>query len=366
MPQEKKTFVFTFRSEKEGIFYEEWQLHTIPELPIKLPAIQLNGVALKYDCDELKYRAFKNCRRKLISDRIEDHAKHTLAKEIIDDLVEAVRTPTPPPPNIRDPVVFCYLFENNNRKLRLHFSQSIIDKYLDILKRVGAELKEEIPDPAVDCSIACLSGYIQKVKDQRARIHFSNELKYLLESAANKAFDRSYAYPQLKNITESIVQLIPEISDRLCEEQGIPAFTFEEPADRTPEELAKLDEDRKAAAADFYKKAKKKPKSEDEVKETWEEVKVGITKEAQEEWAKRLDGLERELEKKQVENSLLNYERMDYSKYETLSRKKSILDETVQENIVLLRLDLEAELSPIEYDEIEVTAEPGSSVKGMS
>jgi hypothetical protein len=54
LPQEKKAFVFTFRSEKEGIFFEEWQLTTVPELPVHLPPIQLNGIALKYDIDEPK------------------------------------------------------------------------------------------------------------------------------------------------------------------------------------------------------------------------------------------------------------------------------------------------------------------------
>ena len=64
-----------------------------------------------------------NCkRRKAVLAQIERDAKETLAKEIIDDVVEQVRTPTPPPPNIRDPLVFCYFFENNNKKLRLVFS----------------------------------------------------------------------------------------------------------------------------------------------------------------------------------------------------------------------------------------------------
>ena len=88
---------------------------------MQLPVIQLNGIALKYDSEELMYFSLlylNSHRRKLITDSLELNARATLAKEIIDDMVEAVRTPTPPPPNIRDPIVFCYMFESNNKKLR--------------------------------------------------------------------------------------------------------------------------------------------------------------------------------------------------------------------------------------------------------
>jgi hypothetical protein len=49
---------------------------------------------------------------------LEANAKLRVANEIIEDLMAGVKTPTPPPPNIRDPLVFCYLFETNNRLMR--------------------------------------------------------------------------------------------------------------------------------------------------------------------------------------------------------------------------------------------------------
>ena len=50
VPKETKRFVFTFRSEKEGMFFEEWVLETDPI--ILVPKIQLNGIGLKYNFDE--------------------------------------------------------------------------------------------------------------------------------------------------------------------------------------------------------------------------------------------------------------------------------------------------------------------------
>lgn len=367
LPNEKKTFVFTFRSEKEGVFFEEWELHTIPELLSHLPHIQLNGIALKYDVDEPKYEYLNNFRRKAIQDRIEANAKLTLANEVIDDLISGVRTPTPPPPNIRDPLVFCYMFEENNKNLRyndhylslisLNFSNFVMSRYFSLLKELSEELKQNITDPEVDCSISFLQKLIEKVTDKKRQNHYKNELKYLIQAAQSKAYDRSYAFPYIKGLVDSLFTSIPEMSDKLCAEAAIPEFTFEDPVDRTPEEQAKREEAKKAALADYYKKSKKKPKSEEEEKQAWEGVKAKINEELTPQWNKKLEGLERALEKKEIMHKMNNHERMDYSKYETLSRKKSIYDETLQDNIILLRLDLDVELTPVQYDEIEVPIE---------
>ena len=229
-----------------------------------------------------------------------------------------------------------------------------MDKYFEIVKTIAAELNEIITDPEIDCSIAFLQSCIKKVKDAKKRNRLTNQVKYLMQKAETKTFDRSYAFPTLKHILESVILLIPETADRLCQEQGIPEFRFALPTDKTPEEIQKQEEERKARAADFYKKAKKKPKTDEEEKEVWEEVKNGIAGSVKEAWQAKLAGIETELEKKRIEHKMTFYDRMDYSKYETLSRMKGINDEHIQENIVLLRLDLDAELSPVQYEEIEV------------
>ena len=227
-----------------------------------------------------------------------------------------------------------------------------MNKYLGLLARVAQELKVNIPDPEVDCSIACLQGHIQKVADPIIRTRLQNQLKYLIQEAQNVSYDRSYGFPHMKRLVESIARAIPDITDRLCTDLGVPEFTFQEPVDRTPEQQTKFEEDRQAAIADYYKKSKKKARTEEEEKAAWEDVKTKLGEELKTSWNQTLAGLERELEKKELEHRLTNYERMDYSMYETLNRKKSILDETMQENIIVLRLDLDVGLSPIEYEEL--------------
>eukprot|EP01022_Parablepharisma_sp_SALTPOND_P007817 TRINITY_DN1332_c0_g1_i1.p1 TRINITY_DN1332_c0_g1~~TRINITY_DN1332_c0_g1_i1.p1 ORF type:complete len:963 (-),score=160.13 TRINITY_DN1332_c0_g1_i1:5578-8466(-) len=238
-----------------------------------------------------------------------------------------------------------------------------MDKYFEIVKAISTELNEIISDPEIDCSVAFLYSKIKRIKDEKMRNRLINQVKYLIQKAENKAFDRSFAFPTLKSIMESIATSIPEASDKLCQEQGIPEFRFFEPSESTAEEIQKREEERKAYATDFYKKAKKKPKTEEEEKTIWEEVKKGILVNLKDVWFNKLDGVDKELEKKQLDYKMLHHEMMDYSKYEALSRKKSILDETIQENVILLRLDLDAELTPIKYEEVETGLEKSKEME---
>ena len=48
-PGEQKTFIFSFRSTKPGMFNEEWELLTEPQLLETAPLLNLSGMATKND-----------------------------------------------------------------------------------------------------------------------------------------------------------------------------------------------------------------------------------------------------------------------------------------------------------------------------
>jgi hypothetical protein len=48
-PGESKTYIFSFRSEKPGMFNEEWELLTEPQLLETAPLLNLSGMATKAD-----------------------------------------------------------------------------------------------------------------------------------------------------------------------------------------------------------------------------------------------------------------------------------------------------------------------------
>ena len=56
-PSETKTFIFSFRSEKPGMFNEEWELLTEPQLLEPSPLLNLSGMATKADEYESKVAA---------------------------------------------------------------------------------------------------------------------------------------------------------------------------------------------------------------------------------------------------------------------------------------------------------------------
>lgn len=113
-PGESKTFIFSFRSEKPGMFLEEWELQTEPYLLETLPVLHLSGIALQED--ELIEA------RQSIIDKLDDSAKQNAAKEALEDIIHEVRSPTPPPPDMRDPETFKQKFELNNKHLGLYFT----------------------------------------------------------------------------------------------------------------------------------------------------------------------------------------------------------------------------------------------------
>ncbi len=49
---------------------------------------------------------------------MEGKSRWNMGVEIVNDIFEQIRTPTPPLPDTTDPDVFRYEFENKNRKLR--------------------------------------------------------------------------------------------------------------------------------------------------------------------------------------------------------------------------------------------------------
>ena len=48
-PGESKTFIFSFRSDKPGMFNEEWELLTEPQLLEPAPLLYISGMAIQDD-----------------------------------------------------------------------------------------------------------------------------------------------------------------------------------------------------------------------------------------------------------------------------------------------------------------------------
>lgn len=98
LPGQKKIFTFSFRSVDAGMFYEEWEMLTEPSLLKPLQVLSLSGTAIEEDSDVEELAA--------LDAELEGEAVQHTAAEVLEDMVDDVRTSTPPLPDMRDPDVF--------------------------------------------------------------------------------------------------------------------------------------------------------------------------------------------------------------------------------------------------------------------
>lgn len=114
----------------------------------------------------------------------------------------------------------------------------------------------------------------------------------------------------------------------------------------TPEEQKKLEDERKAKKADWYKTTKKKPKTDDEEAMEAEEIRskasVGLKHEL---LGNRLSRVGREVEILRTKWLMDNHALMDAKQYDDLLHLESVLDIDVAGKDLLVRLDLDVPLS---------------------
>lgn len=135
-PGESKTFIFSFRSEsKAGMYFEEWELLTEPQLLATLPQLNLSGIVIKRDQDGEN--------RQGLLDRREGEVKDQLIQEILEtDLLAKIESPPPLPPNLRDPEVFKAIFEDKNKHLGLYYTPQTMNAIFELLEDISQRAKD--------------------------------------------------------------------------------------------------------------------------------------------------------------------------------------------------------------------------------
>ena len=102
-PDEERKFTFSFFSEKNGVFSEEWFLATTPPLKHCDLHIHLSGVVHKY-IDEYSEKVAN------FDADIEKEANRVNINEFVLDLVESIKATEPPIPNMQNENLFKFSF----------------------------------------------------------------------------------------------------------------------------------------------------------------------------------------------------------------------------------------------------------------
>ena len=132
-PDEERKFTFSFFSEKNGVFSEEWFLATTPPLKNCDLHIHLNGLVHKFvDNYSAKVENFDK--------EIEKEANRVNINEFVLDLVESIKETPPPVPNMKNENLFKFYFKLYNTEYNVEFSKKIMNNLQKLNNQVMNEL----------------------------------------------------------------------------------------------------------------------------------------------------------------------------------------------------------------------------------
>ena len=138
-PDEEREFTFSFFSEKNGVFSEEWILVTTPPLKNCDLNIHLSGLVHKYE--DLYSKKIND-----LNTKIENNANNTKINEFVLDLIDTIKEQTPPLPNMLNQKIFSYYFQLYNQEYNVEFSKRVMDNLNKLNNTVMNEIlgiKEE-------------------------------------------------------------------------------------------------------------------------------------------------------------------------------------------------------------------------------
>ena len=132
-PDEERKFTFSFFSEKNGVFSEEWFLATTPPLKHCDLHIHLSGLVHKY-VDQYSEKVGN------LDDDIEKDAHRVNINEFVLDLIESIKATPAPIPNMKNEDLFKFYFKLYNTEYNVEFSKKLMKNLQKLNNQVMNEL----------------------------------------------------------------------------------------------------------------------------------------------------------------------------------------------------------------------------------
>lgn len=186
-PGESKPFIFSFRSEKPGMFNEEWELLTEPQLLEAAPILNLSGMATKAD-------EFVDKRRQINVQFETELAQQTSADQV-EEIVGDVKTPPQAPESVR--LTLAQRFEKRNAYLGLKYTDGVYQKMKDHYQFVVERLEMQPVqpnDPAIepfDVEVEYIEELITRINNPYVMQRLQAKYVELLYEAKKLPIDRA-------------------------------------------------------------------------------------------------------------------------------------------------------------------------------
>ena len=346
-PDEEKSFTFSFFSEKNGLFCEDWILATTPPLKNCDLNLKLNGkVHLYID----KYsEGIKDLEK-----NIEKQSVITSINEFVLDTIETVKPEDPPLPDMTNEKIFKFYFEFFNKEYNIVFSKRAMKDFTDLNNRI---LKENLGEEGFENadekvkfwngSLDELKEKIDKIENEESKLNYNNLFNCILHNSRKINPEDSKVFDFVKNIFLEELENFNETSNEIREEMQMPPYTFDllTRQELNEADLQKYEAELKKKNDAYSKKAKKKAKNAEEEQNEINEYHQKLSDKVRDNILEKINGISNANTENSLKESVLTSNTFSEEYIDRLIRVKTLKniknEGGIDNKYVVCRIDIE-------------------------
>uniref|UniRef100_A0A7S1EDU6 MYCBP-associated protein n=1 Tax=Hemiselmis andersenii TaxID=464988 RepID=A0A7S1EDU6_HEMAN len=212
LPGEMKLFNFTFKSDKPGVFSEEWVFEGRPDVAETQHAIALKGVCQIEDKSKVDLELFEA--------NLEGRQMQATVNEVVDELVDHVQTPRAKPRVLtEDPDVDRQVFIARNKEAQIYYSNTTLKLFRSLADSTFELLNFPEELRAWDSSLESLKRLIYAIEDDGERerhiIQFNETMKVAGIPPTSTSMFNSICYELVAELADGIPDIASDIRKKL-------------------------------------------------------------------------------------------------------------------------------------------------------
>lgn len=118
------------------------------------------------------------------------HSTERGVREIINDVLDNVKTPTPPLPDLDDPEVCKREFEEKNMRYNFYYTPMVVELWHNLRAELYQELFMKIEEHYWDLNVDSIAELIQDIKDEFRRGCFERRYRDLFHISNSRPIER--------------------------------------------------------------------------------------------------------------------------------------------------------------------------------
>ena len=345
-PDEEKKFTFSFFSEKNGLFCEDWILATTP--PIKNCDLNLKLCGKVHLYIDKYSEGIKDLEKK-----IEKQSVITSINEFVLDTIQTVKPENPPLPDMKDEKIFKFYFEFYNKEYNVIFSKRAMKDFSDLNDRILKEILGENYDNADEntkfwnSSLDELKEKINKVENEENRLNYLNLFNCILHNSRKINPEDSKIFDFVKNIFLEELENFNETSNEIREEMQMPPYTFDllTRQELNEADLQKYEAELKKKNDAYSKKAKKKAKNAEEEQNEINEYHQKLSDKVRDNILEKINGISNANNENSLKESVLTSNTFNEDYIDRLLRVKTLKniknEGGIDNKFIVCRIDIE-------------------------